>query len=263
LRKPKMTMAELRTQKQAMLERATFGQDRIYQLPKRGPLGLSLTEDAKIYRAGEWKELTDGITHFYSGFPITREALKNTIEDGQKLLRKFWWKPTITEDIGIWKESVSLPHWLAKKHPQIDEVYKIQTARQDARAELLHGHLEGIEDFLKLKKDDYELCKKLLLKGDETGKTWTKEELLNAGTSELVADAYRGVRETLSSILGDYWKRMKEWGIPDDEIQQFRQQIGSIVGYFPRVRMGKYFVRATKEGEPAIRKHFNNPIQGA
>ena len=204
----------------------------------------------------------DGFIYFHSGMPVNKEAISALVKDAQKTLGDYWWKPVSPKDIGIWKEAVGLPYWLSKKYPAIKKVFDIQMVRQDARAEITQGLLEGVDDFLRLKGDDYELTKKLLLKSDEIGKVFDDVDLIQAGASESVVKAYKGVRNTLNHVLDDYWEKMKKWGIPEDDIQKYRQQIGQTIGYFPRVRMGKYFVKASKEGDVPIRKHFNNVIQG-
>jgi len=203
------------------------------------------------------------IVYFHSGFPIDAKRLKDAVGAGKDLLKNVWWKPISEADMGWWERTVSLPHWLSKKYPQAKKLYKIQMARQDARADLTHTFLESVEPFLKLKGDDYKLCKDLLLLGDRESKVFTTGELLRAGASQPTIKGYQAVRETLDDVLRDYWKRAKDMGIPEDEIMKHRQNLGNIVGYFPRVRKGKYYVKAMKEGFPEQRIHFNNPIKGA
>lgn len=203
------------------------------------------------------------IIYFHSGFPIDKKHLKDLVDDGGELLKKFWWRPEAAKDLKWWQEAASLPHWLAKKYPQIKRLYQVQMARQDARADILHAFTEGIESFFKLKGDDYNTCKKILLLGDREGKVFTPEQLARAGTSDTVIRAYQDVRETLGNVLENYFGKLKEWGIPEDEILKYRQQIGKIKGYFPRIRQGKYYIKAEKEGTAAQRIHFNSGIRGA
>lgn len=241
--------------------------EKLYQKTETPPSPLlkPKKEFVKSPKPKTVKELLEdekGMVDFTEGFKIFRESVENATKRSQEIYKNLWFKPVSQKDVKWWQQATSLPHWMAKKYPQIKEIYGIQMARQDARFDMLYGMMEKVDPFLKLKGDDYAAVKKILLLGDREGRTFTTEELARSGASKNVIDGYRAVRSTLDSVLEDYFSRMKQWGIPEDEILKYRQQIGKTGGYFPRIRQGKYFIRAQKKGEPSRRVHFNNPVKG-
>ena len=171
---------------------------------------------------------------------------------------KYFWKPVAAKDVSLWEQVVTPPQWLSKKFPVVKNFFNIQRARDQARSEIAYNLLQEGEAFFKLKKDDFIIARELLTQGDVQGKVFTKEQLLKAGANDNVVKGYESARKVLDNINTDYFVRMKQWGIPDDEILKLRQQMGNIEGYFPRHRQGKYFIKAEKEGEAPIRQHFNS-----
>jgi hypothetical protein len=238
--------------------------------------GQDLSETSKVLRAAaksqrsypQWWERTaedmldeKDIMYFHSGLPL-REGLDSTQRLIKETAGKVWWKPPTRKDLKVREQIIGIPQWLSKKYPQIKKLYDIEMARGDARTELQQQFLEGLEPFFKLKGADYDAVKRILLLGDKEGKVFDTVDLAKAGLSQRGIEAYTAVRQTLDDVQSFFWRKIKEMGVPDDEIMALRQQIGNIVGYFPRVRTGKYFVRAIKEGEPARRIQFNTGLAG-
>jgi hypothetical protein len=185
-----------------------------------------------------------------------KKAMKETVD-------KWYHKPVTEKEMSAWDQAVMLPHWIVKKYPKLKRLYGIERQRSDARSEFGHILLDNSDDFFRLKGDDLKATQRLLIHGDVSGKAHTTEELLKAGFNEKVIKAYNGVRQTLDAVQGDYWKRMAQHGVPDDEIMKLRQQLGNIEGYFPRSRYGKFFMKAEKEGANPVRAHYGGGIQGA
>jgi hypothetical protein len=234
-----------------------------------------VTETTKLLRAASrsqrrqpWAKTAEDmlddkdIMYFHSGFPL-KQGVKDTLQLFKDVNDRIYWKPPSPKDLSVREQIIGIPQWLAKKYPQVKKLYNIEMARGDARLELQRTFHEGLEDFFRLKGDDYETVKRVLLLGDKEGRVFTDSELAKAGVSGAGIRAYNGVRNTLDDVQRFYWKKMKDAGVPDDEILALRKQIGSITGYFPRTRYGKHFIKAEKAGEPTRRIHFNSGVKGA
>jgi hypothetical protein len=233
--------------------------DIIKELRRADPMVWESPVVRKFFERGAKKD----IVKFHSGIPADKESLREAAQTINDIYKKYWWKPPPTGDMKWYQNITSLPHWVAKKFPAVKQLYNIQRAREQARSDFLYEMIEKADPFFRLKGKDYDVVKRLLIQGDEVGHVFTRSELADAGASNQAIEAYEAVRKTLDDVLKDYWNRMKQAGIPDDEIAQYRQQIGRNVGYFPRIRKGKYYIKATKEGEPATRIHFNSKMKGA
>ncbi len=261
------TSSQQQAQTGELLETAS-GSVRVKGEPRSGTSEL-LRRAGRSQRRSPWQwektaeDMLDDqdIVYFHSGLPL-KEGVENAKNLIKETIGKFWWKPKVAQDLKLREQIIGIPQWLAKKHPQIKRLYNIEMARSDARGELQHQFLEGLDPFFKLKGQDYEAVKRLLLLGDKDGRVFTKPELAKAGLSQRGIDGYESVRSTLDSAQSHYWAKMKEMGVPEDELLALRKQIGSIEGYFPRVRQGKYFIRAEKAGEPSRRVQFNSGFKG-
>jgi hypothetical protein len=199
--------------------------------------------------------------------PLNAVADKKTFKE---TIGKWYHKPVTEKDMSALEQATSLPHWAVKKYPKLKSLYGIERKRGDARAELSHSLLEGSEDFFKLKGKDLDSAQRLLIYGDSKGKAFTTKELVKAGFNKNVIKGYTSVRNTLDAVKERSFNALKDGGMPDDEIMKLRSDIGSLEGYFPRTRYGKYYIRAEKKGAPdlykteeRVRAHYNSGFEGA
>lgn len=191
----------------------------------------------------------------------TQDVTQETIEN-QVTLGRVYSKPITEKDIGWWGQRITPPHWVVQKYPRLKSLYGFARKGEDLKMEISTELHKSIESFYLLKGKDYKLVKRLLTAGDELSEDYTTKQLLEQGASEKAIEAYRSVRNSLNEMNKDYWKTVREFGYTDDEIRQLKQQRGDITGYFPRMRKGKFFIKATKEGEAPIRTHYNWGFQG-
>jgi inorganic pyrophosphatase len=183
-------------------------------------------------------------------------------------------------DMSWLQEVASLPHWIAKRFPAFDAIYRRQLSRMDERASLLRESLEEVEDFFEdmtaderaeLRDIVWEIdgeklpgmdMNKFIPVEDENGNVVEEggravlemnpeyyeafDAWLNGqNLSTNVKRALRALRKSLDNdFLRAYDTMRKMAEIDDDTIKQFRSNINHIHNYFPHKRYGAYYVQA-------------------
>lgn len=259
------TISELRRQKKPLTHlvetEAELRKKAEYEASKKGPPLIQPKKNlGQTYHPESIENILNSIKNQDGWLELDLGEVKKAIKEGYG---KYYHKPITEKDMNAFQQAVSLPHWIVKKYPRLKSLYGIERKRSDARAQFSHILLENADDFFRLKGRELEDVQKLLIYGDAKGKVFSDEVLIKSGFNEKAIKGYKAVRGVLNQVRDDYWQRMKEAGIPDDEIMKIRQNLGNTDGYFPRVRYGKFFIKAEKEGATPVRAHYNNGFQGA
>lgn len=185
-----------------------------------------------------------------------------------------------TGDMTVLQEVASLPHWIAKRFPAFDKIYRRQLTRMDERAAVLKESLEEVEDFFTdLSKEEHAELRDLIWEIDgeklpgmnldkftpvqgEDGKdlyengrivlemnpryyrmfeAWLDKQPV----SDKVKKALAALRESLDRDFLRAYDAMREMAeIDEDTIKAFRSNINHVHNYFPHKRYGAYYVQA-------------------
>jgi len=172
------------------------------------------------------------------------------------------------DDIGVLQQFLRIPDWLTESHPKELKFVRENLKKRDLHRNLLRHDLMGaVKPFLDLKGKSFEKVAEALIKGDQIGATLPDKVLKKKFTPE-EANAYRAVREVLNYIwFEDLPQLMKDLGHKESEIQEKMKQYGKLGAYFPRRRIGRYFIKATRKEvteDPETfvlwREHFDDII---
>jgi Methyltransferase small domain. len=186
---------------------------------------------------------------------------------------------TKTGDLSFLQEVASLPHWIAKRFPAFDRIYRRQLTRMDERAKMLKASLEEVEDFFadmnenemsQLRDIIWRIDGKKLqgMNGDKfiTVRDDNGRPVREGGRVELemnpeyyeafnawvdrqnlapkVKSALKALRVSLDRDFLRAYDAMREMSeIDDDTIKQFRTNINHVHNYFPHKRYGAYYVK--------------------
>lgn len=183
-------------------------------------------------------------------------------------------------DLTVLQEVGSLPHWISKRHPTFDAIYRRQLDRMDERASMLRESLEEVEDFFQdmtakeqaaLRDLIWEIDGKELpgmnldkfipIKDEagrpvrENGRTALEMNPAYYEAFEKWVDSQRvpdKVKRALNSLrvsldrdflrAYDAMREMAE--IDNDTIKAFRTNINHVHNYFPHKRYGAYNIQA-------------------
>lgn len=183
-------------------------------------------------------------------------------------------------DLTILQEVASLPHWIAKRFPAFDKIYRRQLTRMDERAAVLKESLEEVEDFFTdLTKEEHVELRDLIWEIDgqklpgmnldkfipvqddkgrdvyENGRivlemnpryyrmyeAWLDKQPV----SDKVKKALAALRQSLDRDFLRAYDAMREMAeIDDNTIKEFRSNINHVHNYFPHKRYGAYYVQA-------------------
>ncbi|BDQ35937.1 hypothetical protein SYK_02970 [Pseudodesulfovibrio nedwellii] len=185
-----------------------------------------------------------------------------------------------TGDLSVLQEVASLPHWIAKRFPAFDAIYRRQLTRMDERAAVLKESLEEVEDFFTdLSKEDHAALRDMIweidgekLPGMNLDKFIPVQDAKGRDTyengrivlemnpryyrmferwldkqpvSEKVKKAMSALRESLDRDFLRAYDAMREMAeIDEDTIKAFRSNINHVHNYFPHKRYGGYYVQA-------------------
>jgi len=185
-----------------------------------------------------------------------------------------------SKDLSVLQEVASLPHWIAKRFPAFDAIYRRQLSRMDERASVLKESLEEVEDFFtdmtpaehaELRDIIWKIDGEKLpgLDGDkfiqaelddgrplfENGRPvlemnpayydafekWTAGQ----GLPPKAQRALVALRESLDRDFLRAYDAMRQMAeIDDDTIKEFRTNINHVHNYFPHKRYGAYYIQA-------------------
>ncbi|GAB6176749.1 hypothetical protein JCM16814_16400 [Desulfobaculum senezii] len=194
------------------------------------------------------------------------------------------------KDIGVLERVIRQPYWIAKDHPQFRTFMHIELKREEARTEaLLRSWGEVKEHFDGLSARERKLLTKVIwsiegkkLEGitekrsvvvgkDERGHNIRRENikhyiqlgqvLLNRGVPMKIAKAVVVIRRSLDNDVRKVYDRlrtMREMQAHPGEIERYRTSMGRIHNYFPHIRRGTHYIKATdpRTGDTLYREHF-------
>jgi len=151
------------------------------------------TRSSIHYSAEEAKEQAHGFLH-----ALNKKFQKATHLDVDRVEREVE-KQNPDHDISVTENWVHSPHVVASRHKAFKVIYTMGCRAMDMLTIQRDRFNKKFDDALSLvnKKEKQDLYD-LLLRGDAEGKEWTKQELLDDGMSENVADAYIRIRRLMT-----------------------------------------------------------------
>lgn len=108
--------------------------------------------------------------------------------------------PQSDSSFGILKHYVWSPSRIAEKVPHFRQFYNYADNAMNKLTKLRSDYSRKLDTALNLIKDkeDKKALYEILWNGDAEGKDFTKQELLDTGVKENVADAYKGIRQLMT-----------------------------------------------------------------
>ena len=134
------------------------------------------------------------------------------------------------EGIGILDYLIASPSRVATRVKSFRQFYRMGVRAMDVLTERRSYYQRKLGKAMKLvkNKNDYEELTDILLSGDAEGKEWTKEELIQSGTKENVAEAYARIRRLMRQaykMVNEAHKHPKTYSkrLSDSKIEELRQ----------------------------------------
>lgn len=134
------------------------------------------------------------------------------------------------EGIGILDYLIASPSRVATRVKSFRQFYRMGVRAMDVLTERRSYYQRKLGKAMKLvkSKNDYEELTDILLSGDAEGKEWTKEELIQSGTKENVAEAYTRIRRLMRQaykMVNEAHKHPKTYSkrLSDSKIEELRQ----------------------------------------
>lgn len=134
------------------------------------------------------------------------------------------------EGIGILDYLIASPSRVATRVKSFRQFYRMGVRAMDVLTERRSYYQRKLGKAMQLvkSKNDYEELTDILLSGDAEGKEWTKEELIQSGTKENVAEAYTRIRRLMRQaykMVNEAHKHPKTYSkrLSDSKIEELRQ----------------------------------------
>lgn len=134
------------------------------------------------------------------------------------------------EGIGILDYLIASPSRVATRVKSFRQFYRIGVRAMDVLTERRSYYQRKLGKAMQLvkSKNDYEELTDILLSGDAEGKEWTKEELIQSGTKENVAEAYTRIRRLMRQaykMVNEAHKHPKTYSkrLSNSKIEELRQ----------------------------------------
>lgn len=197
-----------------------------------------------------------GGTTLYSGIPLP-EILK--------LAKKF--KGVVAkEDMTLLERHTAIPSWMSDKYPELRPIYDLVQERRRMKGRVQNAYLsELLPSWQALSPAERDRVGELLWKGDE------KQRVLTPAGLAKLTPAERAAYETTREVLDYIWSEdmptlMGElYGLPRNRVEQLKRSMGSIAGWMPHRRKGRYFGKASdpRSGRTVWREHFDDFLETA
>lgn len=200
------------------------------------------------------------------------------------------------EDISLLQKTARPTQFLAKDHPEVQQLLDIQLDREETRSQKVEEAMKGVYDGLKnlsktqsknltalihkldgktlnaVTEDKFE--KRTLPDGDwEYGLNDAHYEQLrdfltqhntfkgvngeNVSLDGKTVDVFITIRRMLDNSQLGLYNHLRESKLPKNVIDTYRSSMGSVHNYFPHVRFGDHFIRVLdEEGNVLERRHF-------
>lgn len=134
------------------------------------------------------------------------------------------------EGIGILDYLIASPSRVATRVKSFRQFYRMGVRAMDVLTERRSYYQRKLGKAMQLvkSKNDYEELTDILLSGDAEGKEWTKEELIQSGTKENVAEAYTRIRRLMRQaykMVNEAHKHPKTYSkrLSNSKIEELRQ----------------------------------------
>ena len=134
------------------------------------------------------------------------------------------------EGIGILDYLIASPSRVATRVKSFRQFYRMGVRAMDVLTERRSYYQRKLGKAMQLvkSKNDYEELTDILLSGDAEGKEWTKEELIQSGTKENVAEAYTRIRRLMRQaykMVNEAHKHPKTYSkrLSGSKIEELRQ----------------------------------------
>lgn len=134
------------------------------------------------------------------------------------------------EGIGILDYLIASPSRVATRVKSFRQFYRMGVRAMDVLTERRSYYQRKLGKAMKLvkSKNDYEELTDILLSGDAEGKEWTKEELIQSGTKENIAEAYTRIRRLMRQaykMVNEAHKHPKTYSkrLSNSKIEELRQ----------------------------------------
>lgn len=134
------------------------------------------------------------------------------------------------EGIGILDYLIASPSRVATRVKSFRQFYRMGVRAMDVLTERRSYYQRKLGKAMQLvkSKNDYEELTDILLSGDAEGKEWTKEELIQSGTKENVAEAYTRIRRLMRQaykMVNEAHKHPKTYSkrLSESKIEELRQ----------------------------------------
>ena len=134
------------------------------------------------------------------------------------------------EGIGILDYLIASPSRVATRVESFRQFYRMGVRAMDVLTERRSYYQRKLGKAMQLvkSKNDYEELTDILLSGDAEGKEWTKEELIQSGTKENVAEAYTRIRRLMRQaykMVNEAHKHPKTYSkrLSESKIEELRQ----------------------------------------
>lgn len=134
------------------------------------------------------------------------------------------------DGIGILDYLIASPSRVATRVKSFRQFYRMGVRAMDVLTERRSYYQRKLGKAMQLvkSKNDYEELTDILLSGDAEGKEWTKEELIQSGTKENVAEAYTRIRRLMRQaykMVNEAHKHPKTYSkrLSNSKIEELRQ----------------------------------------
>lgn len=234
-------------------------------------------EEARFSNARVWRRgpRLSGLLGSEDGFidlRALREALERTKDFGKELREELPWVlkfPYFQGKEGLkalqnWRSKmITQPFWYGKlKDPGFRPYWEIQRRGDEMKSEIAFRFLDKVRPLFRLFGEDYKGYKRITLESDRRSYEFESLRDYTEKTGDTISqkafDVYKVVRGAFNEALEFQVNELRRSGAEEGSIQELLGEVGELKGYFPRVRSGKYFVEATKEGAPRVRAQYNN-----
>ena len=198
--------------------------------------------------------------------------LPKLIKDN-KFIRSYIQKYTKDKKDMSWLASkLELPFFAAQNWPEIAEVIHVQEMREKLRSQMFYEFSQELKPYAELSGASYDRVNRVLVQGDDYGRTFTTEELKADGLSDAEITAYHAYRSVMDMVVDheiDYIRSLQDFELTRDFLSNakgdteqaeklereaeirandFNERIEKLEelkgkGYLPHVWTGKHAVR--------------------
>ena len=166
---------------------------------------------------------------------------------------------------GARKKYVNMPYWRARNDLTFRPYYKTENRFDEYKSTLAYEFVTKLDPFFKLRGKDYDDYRRIALEGDKQNVAFESREAYETATGDKISEKAFSVYKLTNELGKESWElraeTIKRTGAEKSDLEELHKELGRLKSYLPRVRKGAYYLLAEKEGEPRVRKHFDNEAQ--